>query len=94
MHAASKAVIRPDGPHLFIRRELAALRRRHRRGNGGPLFVGQDDGLYLVIGKAQQDAGEVVLRFGRESADALDGLIQKLGHVGIMHMNSLQQNGG
>ena len=75
----------PDCPNLLIRRELATGSLGTRPDERGFLLRRQRKSRFLVPGKAEEDAGHVVLRSRRKRADTRDGPVEKLGHASIMH---------
>ena len=69
-------MFRPDGAHLFVRGKFAALGLRQQFLERGFFLGGQLNHRLIFSGELQENAGEVVLRFGGEAAHGFDGVFK------------------
>lgn len=69
-------MLRPDGTHLFVRGEFAALSLRQQFLKRGFFLGGQLNHRLIFSGELQENAGEVVLCFGGEAAHGFNGVFK------------------
>lgn len=78
---ASQAVFGPYRPHLRFGDEFAARGGSFRGGDGGPFVSGErDGGFFIVTGQAEDNAGDVILRGGRQITGSFKRPIEQSGH--------------
>jgi hypothetical protein len=74
-------MFRPDGSHLLIGREFAAIGLREGHVKRRLFFRTQLKQRLIFTGQLQEHACEFVLYFRRKAAHRLDGLFEQFGHA-------------
>jgi hypothetical protein len=73
-------MLRPDGPHLFVRRKLASLGLRNGCFKRGCFLGSQLDHRLILTGKLQEHPRKLVLHSGGQGAGGFNGLFEKFCH--------------
>jgi hypothetical protein len=77
-------MLRPDGAHLFVRRELASVSLRKGCFKRGFFLGSQLDYRLILTSKLQEHASKRVLHLRGQSTGGFNRLFQKLCHVKII----------
>ena len=73
-------MLRPNGTHLFVCRELALRGGRHRSNDGRVIFGAQVDRVVVITGIGQNHSSDFVLHFGRKALRTADRLFKEFRH--------------
>ena len=73
-------MLRPDGAHLYVFRELTTLSLGERSIDICGFFRRQFISRLIDAGELQQNSREIVLRFIGQSRHGLNGLFKQTGH--------------
>jgi hypothetical protein len=75
----------PSGSHLLISREVTSGCRCLRGCDCGPLYWGQRDRcLVVIVGQAEHDASDAILRIGRQMAGGIQSVVEQSRHKHIV----------
>jgi hypothetical protein len=85
-NAVSQITLRPDGLHLLIGREFAAIRLREGLVKRRLFFRTELKQRLIFTGELQEYACEFVLYFRRKATHRLDGLFKQFGHASTIEL--------
>jgi hypothetical protein len=77
-------MLRPDGPHLFVRRKLAPRGLRKGCFKRGCFLGSQLDHRLILTGKLQEYPRKLVLHVRGQGAGGFNSLFEKLCHAAIV----------
>jgi hypothetical protein len=79
-------MFRPDGAHLLIGREFAAIRLRKGLVKRSCFFGTELKQRLILTRQLQEHASKLVLDFSGKAAHGLDSLLKQLGHGSIIQL--------